>query len=392
MKSTIAAILSLAAFLLASGCSSNEAARMTETMRLAEPAPAQGNLPERITVPADSPKLAQIQVERVQSAQVSLDAVPTPARIEADPTRLSRVALPVPGRIVSLEVGPGDRVERGQTLLTLESPETDAAVSAHRRAQAALRQARSELTKAESDLERVRELYEVGALPRKEVLAAETELAQAESAVEQVEAERRQAERMLQILDLQPDGFGQRLSVVSPRGGRIIEINTSPGEFRSETSDPVITIADLSTVWAVSDVPENMIRHIRPGAPVQLTLTAYPGESFQGLVKRLSDLVDEGTRTIKVYVELANPGGRFRPNMFGQVLHSGGSQEVPVVPPGAVVYRGGKSVVLVEREPGLFEPREVIVGRRSEGQVPIRSGLQSGEQVVVNGAMLLLGS
>ena len=84
-----------------------------------------------------------------------------------------------------------------------------------------------------------------------------------------------------------------------------------------------MTIADLSQVWVASEVPESRIRHIRVGDPVVITLVAYPEETFAGRVARIADVLDPETRTLKVHVELPNPGGRLRPDMFATVRHSG---------------------------------------------------------------------
>ena len=93
-----------------------------------------------------------------------------------------------------------------------------------------------------------------------------------------------------------------------------------------------MTIADLSTVWMSSDVPEPSIRFVRVGEEVEITLVAFPGEVLRGRVARIADTLDAQTRTLKVHVELPNPSGRFRPEMFGSIRHAGSMRSLPVIP------------------------------------------------------------
>jgi membrane fusion protein, heavy metal efflux system len=186
--------------------------------------------------------------------------------------------------------------------------------------------------------------------------------------------------------------------VRAPISGKVLEINVTRGEFRGAvashsdtTTAPLMTIADLSTVWMFSDVPEPYIRFIRVGEPVEITLVAFPGEVVLGHVAQIADTLDPQTRTLRVHVELPNPGGRFRPEMFGSIRHTGAVRLLPVVPVAAVVQEYGVTVVFVELTPGRFERREITLGPRTGGVVAALTGLKVDERVVVAGAMLLKG-
>ena len=100
-----------------------------------------------------------------------------------------------------------------------------------------------------------------------------------------------------------------------------------------------MTIADLSTVWVSSQVPETYIRFIQLGERVEIRLVAYPDETFEGRVLQIADTVDPQTRTVKVHAEMDNPQGRFRPEMFGSIHHIESMARMPVVPAGAVIER-----------------------------------------------------
>jgi multidrug efflux pump subunit AcrA (membrane-fusion protein) len=100
-------------------------------------------------------------------------------------------------------------------------------------------------------------------------------------------------------------------------------------------------------------------------------------------------VLDAQTRTLKVHVELPNPQGRFRPEMFGSVRHAGTLKKMPVLPPGAIIQEYGRSTVFAERAPGQYERRPVTVGRPVSERVPVLSGVQAGDRVIVDGAVLL---
>ena len=207
--------------------------------------------------------------------------------------------------------------------------------------------------------------------------------------MEQAHAVKEQAQRRLEILGLKPGSFGQKVIVRSPIGGKILETSVVPGEYRNDTTTPVMTVADFGTLWVSSDVPESYIRFIDVGEKVEITLLAFPDEKFPGRVTRIADTVDPQTRTVKVRAELENFHGRFRPEMFAQIRHSEDYRKVPVVPMGAVVQGEGQSIIYVEEGPGRFRQTTVTLGKREGEKIPVISGLKPGDRIVVDGVMLL---
>ena len=176
----------------------------------------------------------------------------------------------------------------------------------------------------------------------------------------------------------------------APIDGTVLELSVAPGEYRTDTAASLMTIADLSRrVGQRRASPEPAIRSIRVGDSVSITLVAFPGQELAGRVARIADVVDPQTRTVKVHVQVPNPVGRLRPDMFGSMRHAGAARRVPVVPLAAVVREYGRSVVFVERAPGRFARREVELGARVGTRVAVLSGLSVGEPVVVDGAVLL---
>lgn len=370
---------------LASGACSRGRQATTASAPAAEAATS----PKITALAPDSPQLEQIRVAPVQEEDTPQDVVTAPGKIEAIPSRVSRVLPPVAGRISAVLVAVGDRVTAGQPLVLMDSPDADAAISAVLQAEASVNQAGSALLKAEKDVERLRDLYANQAVAQKELLQAEKEEAQAREALKQAEAVLRQARSRALLLGLKPEDFGQKIQVRAPISGKVLDLAVAPGEFRNDLNAPLMTIADLSTVWVTSEVPENMIRFIQPGERVEIELTAYPNEKFVGRVTQIADTVDPQTRTIKVRAEIENAHGRLRPEMYGRIRHVNSMRRLPVVPLGAVIESHGRTVVFVERRPGVFEQVEVSVGERMGDRLPILSGLRPGDRIVVDGPVLL---
>jgi cobalt-zinc-cadmium efflux system membrane fusion protein len=383
-------VCSLPLFLLsACGRSSEKPAKAEEHVASTKAATRSGNI---VRLAPGSPQLTRIRVAAVENVEVPTAELIAPGKVELNPSHVSRVSLPVPGRIRQLQVGLGDRVQQGQPLLSLESPEVSAVQSALRQGEAYVSQARVALAKAQADLARVRDLLSNRAVAQKEVLAAETVVAQSEAALEQALASRDEAQRRLRLLGLEAGSQDQSITLRAPVSGKVVEVSAAAGEYRNDTAAPVLTLADLSTVWVAADVPENSIRLIQMGEPVEIALAAYPGETFTGRVKQISDLLDPQTRTVKVRAALANKSGRFRPEMFATIRHSHGKQSAIVIPKSALLQQEGRNVVYVERGPGQFQEVPVTIVWQGTDRIAIESGISRGDRVVVDGVMLLKGA
>ena len=351
-----------------------------------------------VTLPPDSPQLKQIRVETVQLADMPTGELVAPARVIPNPNRISRLLPQVQGRVTRVMAQLGDQVEQGQPLVELDSPDSDAAIAGFLQAQATERQAEATLTKAQTDLGRATALYEIKAIAEKEVVGARNDLAQATAGLEAARALREQARRKLELLGLTTRSARQLVLVRAPISGKVIEINVAPGEYRGAVSShsdtttaPLMTIADLQTVWVSADIPEPALRLVHVGERVSITFISLPDETFTGTVSRIGDVLDPQTRTFKVQVELANPQGRLRPEMFGSLQLLGPRQPVPVVPSTAIVQEYGHTLVFLERGPGKFERRQVSTGVQVGPMVAVARGVEGGDRVVTDGAVLLTG-
>ncbi|MGQ0428394.1 MAG: efflux RND transporter periplasmic adaptor subunit [Gammaproteobacteria bacterium] len=190
---------------------------------------------------------------------------------------------------------------------------------------------------------------------------------------------------------LRRDGKPRR--VVTYRSAADGVVLRKPGVegMRFMSGEVLYEIADLSSVWVLADVAEQDVGLIRAGQDASLTMVAYPGRVFSGRVTFVYPTVDAATRTAKARIELANPDGLLKPAMFASVefVTEPADGEVLTVPDSAVLESGSRQLVLVRREEGTFEPRDVRLGVRGDGYAEVVEGLQSGEQVVVRANFLI---
>ena len=355
----------------AAGCSSRTgAASAADT---ADPAPASG----RITL--DATMRSSVTVQRVEERAV-VDRLAIGAKVQFDEDRLARILVPVAGQIVDLRVKVGDVVRKGQLLCTISSREAAVAVAEHL-------ESHNDLTLAEKTAAMTQDLFDHEAASRIALQQAQSDLEKARSRVARTD-------ETLRVLGLaeQPDlaRFNGRVPIAATIGGSVIERKVTDGQFVQADSAPVMTIADPSTVWVVGDLFERDLSRASIGQEATITTAAYPDERFHGRVTYISEAIDPQTRTAKVRVSVANPGGRLKPEMFATI-----NVEIPttarrlVVPARALFTEEGKSYVFAELSDGVFEKRAVDVGPGEGAERSIRSGLRSGERIVVDGALLV---
>ena len=180
------------------------------------------------------------------------------------------------------------------------------------------------------------------------------------------------------------------VSVMAPQAGQVVEKMAIEG-MRIMAGEPLYRLVDYSHVWAIAEIYEQDLPSVQPGLPVEVELDAFPGERFKGEVSFIYPGLTPETRTARVRVELDNPDGRLKADMFAAVLLSAdmASAEVLAVPDSAVLDTGKRQAVLVERGEGRYEPRVVKLGRRADGHAEILEGLEVGEKVVVSANFLI---
>ena len=194
-----------------------------------------------------------------------------------------------------------------------------------------------------------------------------------------------------ELTQLQKEGkTRQYVTLRSHANGVVLEKPSVEGK-RFMAGETLYQIADLSSVWLIAEVFEQELGLVRQGQMAKIYVDAYPAKTFTGAVTFIYPTVTAETRTAKVRIELANPGGLLKPAMYARVeLASTRSDgQVLAVPDSAVLDTGTRQLVLVQREVGKFEPRTVKTGTRADGYIEILEGVTAGENVVVSANFLI---
>ncbi len=299
--------------------------------------------------------LANIRTEKVLERASGKEVVLT-GRVSVNEQRLSAITADFSGRIERLFVDfTGQQVTRGQKLATIYSPE--------------LVSAGQELIEAAKFKERQPQVYE--AVKEKLRLWNLTEE---------------------QIADLESGrSDAARLDVVATRSGTVIARNIAAGDYVTRGS-VLFQTADLSQVWVLLDAYETDLGWIRKGSAVDFSVASLPGQLFSSAVTYIDPVLNPQTRTAGVRLEVQNPHGLLKPDMFVRATVKTEVALSMQVPTSAVLWTGPRSVVYVRvpnRENPSFEIREVVLGARAGDYQIIVDGVLPGEEVVVNGAFAL---
>lgn len=308
-------------------------------------------------------------------ARTSGETVTALGEIRPHDDRYAEVRAPVPARIVRVRAAIGDHVDEGQPLVELESVELG-------RTRARLAEARARVDLARRTLERRRILSGDQIVPQREVESAEAELRAAE-------AERAGLEAVLRAMGALR-GTGARFTLRSPLAGTVIDRSTVLGGIAGP-DDVLFRVGDVSVLWLVVRAFERDAVRVRQGVSAEVTLPALPGRTIAGRVTRVGSRVDPVSRTIEVRIELANPDGMLRPGMTGSArIPVGDPGERVLAAPSIAVQRcASEWCVFLPRGPGLFEVRTVRRGRDLGEHVEVVSGVEEGEEIIVDGAFLL---
>lgn len=178
------------------------------------------------------------------------------------------------------------------------------------------------------------------------------------------------------------------VTISSPSGGVIRTLGVRAGM----SVDPGMTLAEisgLSTVWLNAAIPEPQAGRLRVDQPVEVALSAFPGERFAGRLTALLPEVAGDSRTLTARIEMPNRAGRLRPGMYGRITFGGGGGPVLVAPSEAVIRTGERTLVMLALAEGRYQPAEVRTGRESGGMTEIVAGLAEGERIVASGQFLI---
>ncbi len=395
--------------------------------------------PSEVVLPTEALAAAGIEIagvtERPAVARLSVTG-----SVEANQQQMQAVTPLVAGRVERVYAALGDNVRAGSMLATIGSPQIaemrgnlSAAQTQFTLAQrnlarvqraenrVAVLSAKAKLDEAEATMRRTRRLIELGAGAGKDLVAADAayktakaeydfqsnialnrEVQEAQAAVETARTEVTQIRSGLSALGASEAEGGQGstalIAVRAPASGTVTERLINPGAG-VEVGKPLFTIANISTVWVIANVPEAQIGSVRTGAPAEIRSAALGERAIVGRVSYIDPVLNAETRTARVRVEVANPGERLKVGMFVEMSFQTAAVGVGtaaaagselVVPSEAVQRVGDRSVVFIPKaEARHYEVRDVQIGGEVAGYSRVISGLSLGDHVVTKGSFTL---
>ncbi len=333
---------------------SSAATPQAESMMGAQPTSGADTTHRRVPVDSATAQSLDIRLETVgrQSLTQTVRAVAT---VTPDESRISHVHTRVSGWIEHLDVNTtGEVVRTGQPLAHIFS---------------------QELLSSQTEYLSARRNTSASGISSAVIASGRTRLGVLGMSAEEIDA-------------IEQTGEPKRLvTVVAPRTGVVVNRGVTVGTS-VDPSTTLLTIADLSRVWVLAEVPEASIPGVRVGTVAQLDFPASGRSAFTARVDFVYPTLTERTRTLRVRLSAGNPSGALRPGLYGTAVFEAAGQNVITVPRDAVVDTGLQQHVFVAVG-DMFEPRSVTVGAQLADRVEIREGLREGEQIVAAGVFLL---
>ncbi len=317
-----------------------------------------------IAIPAETRQLIGVRSAPVGYAPLEQE-IRAVGTVEYDERGYSQVTLKVSGWVREVFVDSvGRPVRKGEPLFTLYSP----------------------------DLLATQDEYLL-ALKTKAQLDA-SPLAEAKANASALVASARERLRLWDLTETQIAALEQRgkaepvLTVYAPASGIILKREALPGKY-VEPNTTLYEMADLSTAWVHADIYESEVPAVKVGQPAAVTFAAYPGEIFRARVSYIYPSLNAEARTVRVRLELPNPGLKLKPGMYGDVTVRTRADRALVVPKEAVLDTGLRQLVFLDKGQGIYQPAPVKLGRKSQDRVEVLEGLKEGDQVVTSANFLL---
>lgn len=312
-----------------------------------------------------------------------------PAILQPNERAMADITTLVRGRVVDVYADLGQQVEANALLAILYSSDLGLAQSAYLKSRAKLHVAEQAYARAKFLLQ--------------EQVIGEAEAQRRQAELFSMQAEAHEARDHLKLLGMNEGEFRRldksrdirsHVPIVAPFAGRIIGRNLTRGEV-VETTEKLFVVADLSEVWVRANIPEKDIPfvhtvHASGGRQAEVRINAYPKETFKATITYVGDVLDPSTRTMQLRLELPNPEGRLKPEMFATIrLFSESQPDRLAVPEAALQRDQNRTFVFVQRNVTEYEVREVQVGESNGTHSTILGGLTEGEPVVTHGAFIL---
>ena len=332
------------------------------------------------SIPAD--QMSRIQIVTVTPSTLTRTLRLTGA-VNYNGFATTPVITQVSGPVSRIVVSPGETVRTGQPLLYVASPDFS-------QLRATYMKAKDAFTLADREYARSKDLYDHHAVAERDLIAAE-------SARNQAEADLQASEQALHVLGFKsPDQAVQtrgspELPVLAPITGEVVERLVAPGQVIQAGTTQAFTISNMSTVWVQANVYQQDLPYVRVGNPVTILTDSYPGTDFHGKISYMAAALDPTTRTLQARIDVNNPQGRLKNNMYVIAQVQAGKLPNAIIVPNAAVLRNAENEPFVYALAGQnqFAMRSVTIGQTSEETTEITSGLAQGDRIVANGSLFL---
>ena len=374
----LAALATLALLISAIAC--NNPSQGAGTMTSFSESRAAKDKPELFSIPPD--QLAHIQIVTVQPTSLTRNLRLTGA-VAFNAFNTTPVITQVSGPVSRIAVTPGQLVHRGEPLLYVASPDYSLSLATYLKA-------RDAFQLADKGFARAKDLYDHHAIATRDLEAAE-------SAREQARADMGAAEQALRIVGItNPEAavgkpVRSEIPVLAPIAGEAVERLVAPGQVIQAGASQVFTISNMSTVWVLANIYQKDVPFVRVGNPVTITTDAYPGTEFRGRISYIAAALDPNTRTLQARIEVNNPQGSLKKDMYVTAVVVAGKVSNALTVPSAAVLRDSENLpfVYLAAPNNQFARQPISIGESAEGQIQVTKGLAAGDRVVGDGSLFL---
>lgn len=346
---------------------------------------------------------AQLTLQKV-SGQAFRTELVTDGKIAIDDDRTTPVFSQYSGVVKRLAVKPGDLIDAGQLLFTIEATDMVQAENDFIAAQDAARTAESQLSLAKTTEQRQRSLFEAKATPMKDWQQSQADLVAAENikrtAAVGLEAVRNRL-RILKKTDAEIGEFERtgrinpETPIYAPIAGTVVQRKVGPGQYITSgasdpSGDPVFVIGNLGTVWLVANVREVDALAIRRGQDLAFKVLSAADRTFSGKVSYVAEIMDPNTRRLLVRATVDNADKILKPEMFARVtIYTSEPKTSPAIPREAVIYEGDMARVWLSSGDKSLALRTVKLGAVNGNLVQVLEGLTIDDQVVTRGTLFI---
>jgi membrane fusion protein, copper/silver efflux system len=308
--------------------------------------------------------LANVQVERVSTMQFQGEKTFN-GYVKINETKFAHISTAVSGKIVNMFVSfEGQMVRKGQKVMEIYSPE--------------LVSTQKEYLLALDNFNRVKESGNRIAIDQAQSLvnSGRERLILWEMTPGQIEE--LESTRNVKTTTIQ----------YSKYSGIITKKYVHVGHWAMAGED-IYDVADLSSVWVIANIYESDMQYIKNGQTAEIYSTAYPNEIMTAKINFINPVFNPESRTLEIRIDVSNRDMKLKPDMYLKVKINTYVTQSPGVPKNAVIRTGEHNFVYVEKEKGVFEPKEVQIGYEQDGYYAITSGLKEGDMVVTSGGFLI---